>query len=152
MVTPDQVKGLEFFRGMSLTTVEIILGTAEYKELTGTVFSEGDNGNTMYIIIEGEVEVVRANRKGEASSVIANIGSGCVLGEFALLGETERTATCRVPEGKTAKVLELSATQWNDIKKSEAAAAIEIYKKILQTISARFKRLSEKQERRSFWL
>ena len=52
-----------------------------------TIFSEGDPGDTMYVVVEGEVELLV---KGKP---VDHLGAGGVLGEMALLDSAPRTAT-----------------------------------------------------------
>jgi len=51
------------------------------------IFTAGETGNHMYVVLEGEVEL----RKGD--KVLNVIGPGSLLGEMALVGNHERTAT-----------------------------------------------------------
>ncbi|HXQ19942.1 MAG TPA: cyclic nucleotide-binding domain-containing protein [Acidimicrobiales bacterium] len=51
------------------------------------VFSEGDSGEEMYGIIEGEIQLRIADR------VIANLGVDDVFGEMALVDSSPRSAT-----------------------------------------------------------
>lgn len=53
------------------------------------IFNEGDTGDFLYIITQGEVEVY--NKKGH----LANLGAGQYFGEMALLRESKRNATIR---------------------------------------------------------
>jgi CRP-like cAMP-binding protein len=51
------------------------------------IFGEGDAGDYMYGVIEGEVEI----RKG--GKVVDTIGPGGIFGEMALIDHTGRSAT-----------------------------------------------------------
>lgn len=64
------------------------------------IFNEGDTGDFLYIITQGEVEVY--NRKGH----LANLGPGQYFGEMALLREAKRNATIKCT--KATNVLALS--------------------------------------------
>lgn len=50
------------------------------------VFNEGDAGDTMYVVIEGEVELLVKGR------LVETLGPGGVLGEMALLDNVPRSA------------------------------------------------------------
>ncbi len=58
------------------------------------IVEEGHTGNGMYVIVSGNVEVVKALGT-DHSRVVALRGSGEVFGEMALLGEWPRTASVR---------------------------------------------------------
>lgn len=52
-----------------------------------TVFKEGETGEVMYVIIEGELEVTLNGKLIEA------LGAGSIVGEMALIDHKTRSAT-----------------------------------------------------------
>ena len=67
------------------------------------LFEEGDTGFHFFIIQEGEVEVYKTGPAGEV--VLAKIGPGGSLGEFAMLDRKPRSASARaLTDLTTAKV------------------------------------------------
>lgn len=54
-----------------------------------TIFDEGDEGNSMYIIVEGKVRVFDPDN----DYTFAQLGSGEVFGEYALLDTEKRSAS-----------------------------------------------------------
>jgi F420-non-reducing hydrogenase small subunit len=54
------------------------------------VFSEGDVGDALYIILEGEVEISRG--EGGAKQLFTRLGQGGLFGELALIVDTLRSA------------------------------------------------------------
>ena len=58
------------------------------------IFEEGDRGDRLYIIVDGEVEVVRRTRGG-TDDVLAVLGPGECFGEMALVSDRPRSATAR---------------------------------------------------------
>ncbi len=67
----------------------------------GTVIcEEAEPGNTFYIIVEGQVEVLK-RLDGENERHLNDIGPGGFFGEMAILQEGPRTATVRVTEPAT---------------------------------------------------
>lgn len=56
-----------------------------------TIFKEGEPGDAMYVIVEGQV---RIERRGAATPVVlATLKPGAFFGEMAVVDHTERTAT-----------------------------------------------------------
>ena len=80
MATHEALQKAQLFRGLSeaeargLVSIarELHLGPGEY------VFSEGDKGDGLYLLLEGAVEVRKAKREGGAHA-LANVGVGGVL-------------------------------------------------------------------------
>jgi NADH dehydrogenase len=66
----------------------------EHFEAREVIFRQGDRGDRLYIVVNGEVEVAA---KGPAGSEIAlrRLGPGECFGEIALVNEGPRTATAR---------------------------------------------------------
>lgn len=56
-----------------------------------TIFTEGEPGDSMYVIVEGCVRIER--RGAGASVVLATLKSGAFFGEMAVVDHSERSAT-----------------------------------------------------------
>jgi CRP-like cAMP-binding protein len=57
------------------------------------IFREGEVGDAMFAVVDGEVELTRGDR------VIDTIGAGGILGEMALIDTGPRSATATVKVG-----------------------------------------------------
>ena len=53
------------------------------------IFMEGDNGDKMYVIRSGEVEI------GRNGKIVENLSAGGIFGEMALIDGSPRAATAR---------------------------------------------------------
>ena len=69
-----------------------------------TIFRQGDEGDFVYSIIDGQVEVVREESEGK-EQVIRQMGPGEYFGEMALIRHAPRTATVRAVTAVNAVVL-----------------------------------------------
>ena len=62
------------------------------------LFREGDKGDKMYVLLEGEIEILLGD------FVLETVGQGALIGEMALIHDSPRTATavaktpCRLAE------------------------------------------------------
>lgn len=81
------------------------------------LFGEGDAGHDGYVIVEGELEVLKATNRRE--TLLAVRGPGDVIGEMALLQEAPRMASVRarsdavllrIPKAALDELLETSPT------------------------------------------
>ncbi len=82
--------------------------TREHFEAGTEVFRYGDLGDRVYVIIDGEVEVVRKDEHGQEQA-IARLKDGDFFGEMALVTDKAREATVRTVTNVNAISLERSA-------------------------------------------
>jgi CRP/FNR family transcriptional regulator, cyclic AMP receptor protein len=68
------------------------------------IFKEGDDGNLAFVLQSGEVEIVK-NAGLENEFIIATVGQGGIIGEMALLDNSNRMATARASQGGAAIVI-----------------------------------------------
>jgi NADH dehydrogenase len=66
----------------------------EHFEADEVVFRQGDLGDRLYVIVDGEVEVLRED-SGREPTPVARMGAGECFGEMALVSDQPRTATVR---------------------------------------------------------
>ena len=99
------------FPDLELNDIEILLQASkpQYYPAGVDICQEGETGDSMFILADGEVNViVHASDKEEIHIDI--VGAGNYFGEMALLGETTRTATIRT---RTAcQTLQISHTEF----------------------------------------
>ena len=70
----------------------------------GVIVRQGEAGNCMYVIQEGQVEVLL--RKGDKDVCVAVLGEGDFFGEMALFDQEVRSATVRARGEVKALTLE----------------------------------------------
>ena len=95
----NSIKGLEFFQGFPDPELWEILRASSWQEYgpKDDIIVEGELDDCFYIIIEGEVGVLKNDRS------IRLLGVGDCFGEMGYLAKTERTATIQALS-KTALV------------------------------------------------
>jgi len=99
-----------------------------------TVFiREGQEGKALYIVGEGEVEVLRRSEGSEQEVVLAVLGKGECLGEMSLLSGTPATATVRT-RGEGTAVLVLSKEALEDLLDRRRALHREFSKIIAERL------------------
>jgi signal transduction histidine kinase len=81
---------------------------------------EGTEGDGLYILIDGELEVTR--REGAGDVVLAVLGPGAFLGEMSLVERAPRNAT--VTATRPSEVLVLGAADFRDLLEASPAAAL----------------------------
>jgi len=59
------------------------------------IFRQGDRGDRLFFVIEGEVEMVRQEASKGEEEVLGRLGPGACFGEMALVNDNPRMATAR---------------------------------------------------------
>ena len=91
------VNQIPFFDGFSNAEKEMLIKRSgifkKYEKIGCTLFFDGSKGESMFIILEGVVNITRANFKDDIvkSFVLAKLKKGSVFGEISLLGNQKRT-------------------------------------------------------------
>jgi len=96
-----------------------------------TLFREGDEGNEMYVLRSGKIEVTKRLRSME--KMLGVFGPGDFLGEMAILNDTHRTATARVVED--ARLLIIDGATFEDMLIHNAEIALRMIKKMAARLS-----------------
>jgi uncharacterized integral membrane protein len=89
------VLGVILYLGALLTSFLRRHGVSHVHFASGEIiFRQGDEGDFVYSIIDGQVEIVREEPEGK-EQVIRRMGPGEYFGEMALIRHSPRTATVR---------------------------------------------------------
>jgi len=102
MIDPDFLEKHSLFGGISRDKLEIIIPLLEEVEFRAgeVIISEGEHGENLYLIYEGEVEIIKSARRDgrEFQEKIAVLGPGETFGEMELIDPEPRIATVRARE------------------------------------------------------
>lgn len=100
------------------------------------IFREGDPGDALYVVVEGNVRIALLSPQGEEATV-AMLGPGEFVGDLALLDGLPRSASAIASEPTKALVVTRDDfTEWLS-RKPKAALAL------LETLSLRVRRTDE---------
>lgn len=110
----------------------VILALKEVKlEPTTKILQEGSDGDSMFIIEEGEVDCLK--KKDGEEKVVKTCGIGDSFGELALLYNCPRAASV-ISKDKPCKLWELDRETFNRIVKDSAAKKRTTYTEFLKKI------------------
>jgi CRP-like cAMP-binding protein len=141
---PDKIlrlKGINIFEGLSVSELAAIASVTEEVDypVGEIVIREGESGETMFLIIKGEVSVIKgAGEEGGREIELARIGTGDYFGEMALFEDAVRSATIRTAE--EARFLILHKQEFTEIVREYPQIALHICK----ALSGRIRELHEK--------
>jgi NADH dehydrogenase len=81
----------------------------EHFEANEIIFRQGDVGDRLYVIVDGQIELIKKDSAGE--HVIGRLGPGACFGEMAVVNDAPRMATARTVT--SANLLSLDQDAFN---------------------------------------
>ena len=101
-----------------------LMAIAEPFEIAdGVLFRQGDVADTMYVLEDGEIEIL-ARTPGDDLVALGVAGGGAVLGELSLIDDGVRSATARVAKPASGWSLSRRAFQMLRAARRPASAAL----------------------------
>ena len=101
-----------------------------------TIFEENDTGNSLLVIISGEVRITqRANVSGEETLTV--LKKGDFFGEMALLEDLPRSATAIAHSD--ACIMEISQERFLRFIEKDPASGVKILVSLAKSLSARLR-------------
>ena len=91
------------------------------------IIKQGDVGETFYLLLDGQVDILVKNEQGN-ETLVNQLSKGSYFGEMALMGNKRRNATVRVSKGYSAKLTELSAQEFEQLKESSAQFKTHVHR------------------------
>lgn len=88
-----------FFQSLEKEELATISDHIDFLEVEAGVslFKEGDEGDCVYFVVDGEIDVIKETmngpRVGISRVVIANLTKGSTIGELSMIDSTPRSAT-----------------------------------------------------------
>jgi len=131
----DAVKKLEFFTGFPDAEIWEILRASNWQEYDSNddIIVEGDMDDCFYIIVKGDVEVMKN------TSVIRTLQKGDCFGEMGYLAKTKRTASIK-SRGQTA-LMKINSTVISQVSLN---CQVRFLKVFLRTLIHRLSVTTEK--------
>jgi signal transduction histidine kinase len=125
----DSLRSAALFADLSDEDLDrLVAGAFEENAPAGTtVFAEGDDGDKACLILDGEVEILKAS--GEREVLLAVRGQGEVIGEMALLDASPRMATVRAKTD--TRFLSIPKQQMDDLLETSATAGRSLFAVLL---------------------
>jgi CRP-like cAMP-binding protein len=130
-------RGIPLFRSLRQAEVNRLAGLASVRAYRdgATIVRQDDTAITLYCVLSGKVRVVRQSASSDGAVLLAEMGTGAVFGEMALLDDFPRSATVQALEPTQCALL----SKW-DFQK-ELRAHPEIGLELLRTLSRRVREL-----------
>ncbi|HUH06528.1 MAG TPA: ATP-binding protein [Egibacteraceae bacterium] len=141
MALDARLRKVSLFAGLSDDDlVRICEGVEDLDLAPGEVlFTEGEEGDTAYVIVSGEIEVLKAT--GRRQTLLALRGPGDVIGEMALLQSEPRIATIRARS--PAQLLTIPKSVLDRLFETSPSALHSVFSTLLERLRENSDRLRQ---------
>lgn len=134
----ELMDGLPIFNGYSGPELQTLASyfSAFQAEAGAEIFSEGDPGSFLCVLVEGAAEVLKEDHQGVAR-VVATVGRGKTLGEMALIDDEPRSAAARVTQ--PAQLLVLTKERFERLGAEHPRLALQFTFTVARLLSKRLR-------------
>jgi CRP/FNR family cyclic AMP-dependent transcriptional regulator len=131
------------FEMLSNQELEYVADLSRPRKFTAgqVVFEEGELGDSLYVIVSGEMEVLRKDAGGQ-SQVLTRLGAPDFFGEMSLIDKEYRSATVRAKS--EAELLQLTAENLTTFRKQHRDGFTFVVINIARVLSARLREANTK--------
>jgi serine/threonine protein phosphatase PrpC len=138
-LTLRTLRSLSLFHHLSYSELLQVIPLCEPLEVPAghTLMREGELGDAMYVVIEGEVTVHR----GDAE--VARLGAGRHVGEMALVDNRPRSAS--VTTSTASNIIRLERTAFFELLRADPVLAVKLLWNIIQSLSAMVRTSNDEQ-------
>lgn len=139
------LRGIDIFESLSVSELAATVSVVEEIDCTPgeIIIQEGTVGDTMYLVIKGEVSVIKD--LGEINEIeIDRINAGDYFGEMALFEDAVRSVSIRIEE--PSRFMVLNKQEFKELVREYPQIALEICK----VLSGRIRNLHTKIEKREY--
>ena len=139
---PVQLEGLRklsLFAELTRPELAILASLLHMREYLAeeVIFDEGEIGQAMYVLLEGQVTICRQGQADDG--YLTGLGPGEFFGELGLLDDTVRTAQVRA--ASDCKLAVLFREDFNGLMESHLRIAHKIGRQLLRHLGGRLQEL-----------
>ncbi len=137
-VSPAQLREIGLFGGLEQGVLQHLCGLLVTTQLDAgfRIFEEGDAAREMYVVLSGEIEVLKRSRSGTDARV-ALLGPGDWFGEMGLVDIQARSATVRAVA--PTELLRLTGADLDDLYRHDLRAYAMVILNLARQLSRRLR-------------
>lgn len=142
MNTSKPLKELPIFSSLTDDEIKAVteIGNSQIISADELVFSEGDPGNVLYVIIKGSIKIYTKITENVDKTLVI-LRTGGLFGEMAVISEDYRTATARAIE--ETELLSINQKDFKDLLDKNPAAGKKLLEFIVKVLADRLKNTTD---------
>jgi serine phosphatase RsbU (regulator of sigma subunit) len=128
------LKRIQLFHSLQEKDLELILSIAAVRDIPpgAILFQEGEESNTILVILQGQINVVKAFGE-KVERLVNTLSEGDFLGEMSIVSnEHRRTASAIAPAG--AQVMEIPVVEFDLLIQHNAELAYDLMKVMVRRL------------------
>ncbi|MBR4328658.1 MAG: cyclic nucleotide-binding domain-containing protein [Candidatus Riflebacteria bacterium] len=141
-ITVDLIKSLQLFSKLSKEDIAASLNIfklVEPDEPNYVIFEEGDPGDSLFMIIKGQVEIIKhIDAEAGTNKILAVLPTGSFFGEMALLTGESRSASA-VMRGADGKLIKIERNDFMSFMASTPKVASQLLGCLVRSLSDRLR-------------
>jgi CRP-like cAMP-binding protein len=140
----ETLRKIPLFAGLPTARLKLIAYTAEVVEFAPgeTIVRQGDPADAVYIVTEGETEVILRDADGH-EIILAIMGRHSLFGETAVISKGRRTATVRARE--RVVTFKISAEVFLDLVRQSPEIGMQVMTVLAQRLERSSALLQQQQ-------
>jgi CRP-like cAMP-binding protein len=137
-VMPAELRNIGLFGALSDDVLAVLAGmlSVVVPEIGEVIFREGDEGNAMYVVLGGEMEVTKASRGG-VDARVAVLGPGDWFGEMSIVDIQPRSATVRAVA--PSRLVRISAADLDSLYRHDVRSYAIVVLNLARELSRRLR-------------
>lgn len=141
--TADALRRIKLFRAISVSDSIVLLASMRRRNVDSgdKVFAQGENGDTMVVVLDGILRVEVTDMNGNTATV-GKVEAGEVVGEMAVLDPAPRSAS--VVAATDCELLELSRADLMGLRRRAPSAAAAIVGGIIGDVTRRLRNVNKR--------
>lgn len=135
------LSSVDVFKGLENSEIDLLQKAAQEVIFPAEkiIFKEGENGDKIYLVVEGVVEIWKSEGNELKGSRLARLKPGEIFGEMALFDKEPRSATAVAAIAKETKIWMWQEKNLAQLTETNPNLAIKILTNVLMKISKRLR-------------
>lgn len=133
----ETLKMIPLFKYLTQKELDRVIEVTSHEEFVPetVLFQEGDEGDSLFVVLSGQVEI----RKGDV--VLASLSTGLHFGEMSLIDKVPRSAQARTIT--KVETLRFTRDRFFDLLRNDSTLAVKLLWSFVRTLSARLRSTSD---------
>ncbi len=139
------IENAEIFSDLNEEELDLLQKIAEEREYKkdDVLFQEGEEGEEVFIIKEGVVEIGKEDQEGDEFTRLSRLSEGEIFGELAVFDGGPRSATARIAVYPEAKLVVFQREDIKQLIEENPQLGVNVLQGIIDKVGKRLRRADE---------